>query len=217
MTTRTLDRTSPAPEPSRRLSRASPAWAASSPRSSFTVGRGRRRRPGHPADRYRARRRGRRRRLRTRGRGPACGRIGCLGRRHRPRARDAARRPALTRHSPPVGGALPARAPPRRSRVPDDSASVVWSLATVHHWRDLDAGLEEARRVLASVGASPRHRASRRNRAPRGHASHGWTDDQARTFAERCRAAGFADVEIGHHQSRPGRRVVSVLAHPLGR
>ena len=47
----------------------------------------------------------------------------------------------------------------------------------------------------------------------RGQASHGWTDDQARTFAERCRAAGFADTTIGHHQTNRGRRVVSVLSH----
>src|SRR6185369_11754568 len=30
----------------------------------------------------------------------------------------------------------------------DGAASVVWSIATVHHWRDVDAGLAEARRVL---------------------------------------------------------------------
>src|SRR5262249_26274652 len=36
--------------------------------------------------------------------------------------------------------------------LPDGSVSVVWSLATVHHWRDLDAGLAEARRVLRPAG-----------------------------------------------------------------
>jgi ubiquinone/menaquinone biosynthesis C-methylase UbiE len=94
--------------------------------------------------------------------------------------------------------------------LPDDSATVVWSLATVHHWQDLDAGLAEARRVLRPSG---RLLAVERRVEPgaRGHASHGWTDDQARAFAERCRAAGFADVDVGHHQA--GRRhVVSVLA-----
>ncbi|PRC62749.1 SAM-dependent methyltransferase, partial [Mycobacterium sp. ITM-2017-0098] len=25
--------------------------------------------------------------------------------------------------------------------VPDDSATIVWALATVHHWRDVDAAL----------------------------------------------------------------------------
>jgi len=100
--------------------------------------------------------------------------------------------------------------------LPDDSATVVWSLATVHHWRDLDAGLDEALRVLRPSG---RLLAIERcvEPAARGRASHGWTDDQARMFAERCRSAGFADAEIGHHQSRPGRRVVSVLAHRVGR
>jgi ubiquinone/menaquinone biosynthesis C-methylase UbiE len=95
--------------------------------------------------------------------------------------------------------------------LPDDSATVVWSLATVHHWHDLDAGLEEARRVLCPSG---RLLAIERRVAPgaRGHASHGWTDDQARTFAERCCAAGFAHAEIGHHQTGR-RRVVSVLAN----
>jgi len=99
--------------------------------------------------------------------------------------------------------------------LPDDSATVVWSLATVHHWHDLDAGLAEARRVL---GPSGRLLAIERCAEPgaRGLGSHGWTDDQARRFAERCGTAGFADVEIGHHQPRPRRRVVFVLAdaHP---
>ena len=36
--------------------------------------------------------------------------------------------------------------------VPDGSGSVLWSLATVHHWHDLTAGLEEARRVLRPGG-----------------------------------------------------------------
>ena len=35
---------------------------------------------------------------------------------------------------------------------PDASATVVWSLATVHHWKDVTAGLAEARRVLVPGG-----------------------------------------------------------------
>lgn len=94
--------------------------------------------------------------------------------------------------------------------LPDGSATVVWSLATVHHWHDLDAGLEEARRVLRSPG---RLLAIERRVEPgaSGHASHGWTEDQARLFAERCRAAGFAHVDVGHHQ-HGRRRLLSVLA-----
>jgi SAM-dependent methyltransferase len=60
--------------------------------------------------------------------------------------------------------------------LPGESASVVWSIASVHHWADLDAGLrEEARRVLRPAG---RLVAIERRTQPgaRGHASHGWTD-----------------------------------------
>jgi ubiquinone/menaquinone biosynthesis C-methylase UbiE len=94
--------------------------------------------------------------------------------------------------------------------LPDDSATVVWSLATVHHWRDLDAGLEEARRVLRAAG---RLLAVERRIEPgaSGLASHGWTDDHARRFAALCRDAGFTGVEVGRH--RPGRgQVLSVRA-----
>lgn len=95
--------------------------------------------------------------------------------------------------------------------VPDGSATVAWSLAAVHHWHDLDAGLAEVRRVLRPGG---RFLAVERRTVPgaTGVASHGWTDDQAHLFADRCRTAGFADLSVDHHQ--PGRqRVLTVLAH----
>ncbi len=94
--------------------------------------------------------------------------------------------------------------------LPDDSASVVWSLATVHHWRDLDAGLREVRRVLRPSG---RFLAVERGTEPgaSGRASHGWTEDQARLFAQRCRAAGCSGVEVDRHPRRR-RSVLSVLA-----
>lgn len=94
--------------------------------------------------------------------------------------------------------------------VPDGSASVLWSLATVHHWRDLTAGLAEARRVLRPGG---RVLAIERHVSPgaTGHGTHGWTEDQARRFAECCATAGFTDVAISRH--RAGRKpVVAVLA-----
>ncbi|HWB66657.1 MAG TPA: class I SAM-dependent methyltransferase [Mycobacteriales bacterium] len=91
----------------------------------------------------------------------------------------------------------------------DDSATVVWSLATVHHWRDLEAGLAEARRVLRPGG---RMLVVERHVAPggRGYASHGWTESQAQSFAERCRQAGFTTATVDQH--RVGRRdVLTVL------
>ncbi|HSL08485.1 MAG TPA: class I SAM-dependent methyltransferase [Pseudonocardiaceae bacterium] len=93
-------------------------------------------------------------------------------------------------------------------REPDGSATIVWSLATVHHWRDVTAGLAEARRVLAPGG---RFLAIERRVRPgaTGLASHGWTDQQAESFAAQCRAAGFDSVHVEKHT--PGRRAVSVV------
>jgi len=92
----------------------------------------------------------------------------------------------------------------------DHAVAVVWSIATVHHWTDLDAGLREARRVLEPGGCFV---AVERRVEPgaRGHGSHGWTDLQAHAFAEQCAATGFVDVRLD--TARRGRRlVVSVVA-----
>jgi ubiquinone/menaquinone biosynthesis C-methylase UbiE len=95
--------------------------------------------------------------------------------------------------------------------LPDGSATVAWSLATVHHWHDLDTGLTEVRRVLRPSG---RFLAIERQVEPgaTGLASHGWTDEQAHLFVERCRTAGFTNISIDRHQPSR-RRVLSVLAH----
>ena len=79
--------------------------------------------------------------------------------------------------------------------LPDDSATVLWSISTVHHWHDIDMGVAEAGRVLVQGG---RLLAIERRARPgaRGLASHGWTDEQAEAFAERCRAAGFLDARV---------------------
>ena len=72
-------------------------------------------------------------------------------------------------------------------------ATVAWSLKTVHHWKDVTAGLAEVRRVLASSG---RFLVMERRVQPgaTGLASHGWTEQQAESFAAQCRAAGFDGV-----------------------
>ncbi len=94
--------------------------------------------------------------------------------------------------------------------LPEASATVVWSLATVHHWTDLDAGLREVHRVLRDGGrfvAIERHTQA----GARGLASHGWTEAQAATFAELCRNLGFVNITTSKHTE--GRRsTVSVLA-----
>ena len=94
--------------------------------------------------------------------------------------------------------------------LPDSSVSAAWSIACVHHWADLDAGLDEARRVLQPGG---RLVAIERLTQPgaTGLASHGWTAEQAGAFADRCRAHGFTGIATS--QQRDGRRTtVSVTA-----
>ena len=92
--------------------------------------------------------------------------------------------------------------------LPDGSATVVWSLATVHHWQDVGAGLRETHRLLVPGG---RLLAVERQSPPgaTGVASHGWTRRQAESFAAQCRTAGFDDVEVESHQA--GRRDVWVV------
>ncbi|HTN80370.1 MAG TPA: class I SAM-dependent methyltransferase [Acidimicrobiales bacterium] len=92
----------------------------------------------------------------------------------------------------------------------DAAATVVWSLSTVHHWRDVELGLKEAHRVLAPGG---RLLAIERRVKPgaTGHASHGWADDQAEAFGAACESAGFVDVAVAQHQT--SRPVLTVLAH----
>ena len=96
--------------------------------------------------------------------------------------------------------------------LPDGSHDVAWSLSTVHHWRDLEAGLAEVRRVLTPDG---RFLATERlvQVGATGHASHGWTAGQADRFAELCEVAGFQDVTISSHHSARGV-LLAVLAGP---
>jgi ubiquinone/menaquinone biosynthesis C-methylase UbiE len=94
--------------------------------------------------------------------------------------------------------------------LPEGCASIVWSIATVHHWSDINAGLREVRRVLLPSG---RLVAMERRVGPgaRGHASHGWTDEQANVFMNRCREHGFTDVHL--ERATTGRRsTVGVVA-----
>jgi ubiquinone/menaquinone biosynthesis C-methylase UbiE len=112
------------------------------------------------------------------------------------------------------------RRPPRQVRyaegtaealpLPDSSVSVAWSIACVHHWANVDAGLREARRVLEPGGRLVAIERLTRPGAT-GLASHGWTLEQAAAFAGRCRAHGFTGVRTGQH-GRGRRAMVSVRA-----
>jgi ubiquinone/menaquinone biosynthesis C-methylase UbiE len=93
--------------------------------------------------------------------------------------------------------------------VADESATVVWSLATIHHWHDVGAGLHEVVRILRPGG---RFVALERRSHPgaTGLASHGWTTEQAAAFVEECAAAGLDDMHTSVHDV--GHRVVVVTA-----
>jgi ubiquinone/menaquinone biosynthesis C-methylase UbiE len=86
--------------------------------------------------------------------------------------------------------------------VADGWATVAWSLRTVHHWKDVTAGLAELRRVLAPAG---RFLVMERRVQPgaTGFASHGWTEQQVESFQTQCRATGFDAVRI---DERPAGR-----------
>jgi ubiquinone/menaquinone biosynthesis C-methylase UbiE len=120
-------------------------------------------------------------------------------------ARMLTGRSGTARYAPGTAEALP---------LPDGSVSALWTIASVHHWTDPDAALEEARRVLGPAG---RLVAIERRSPPgaRGHASHGWTDEQARAFADLCRKHGFIDAGVRCHRSGR-RRTLSVTASTPG-
>jgi ubiquinone/menaquinone biosynthesis C-methylase UbiE len=94
--------------------------------------------------------------------------------------------------------------------LPGSSVSVAWSIACVHHWADLDAGLRETRRVLKPGGRLVAIERLTRPGAV-GLASHGWTPEQASAFAGRCLAHGFTSIQAGQH-GRGRRTTVSVTA-----
>ncbi len=75
--------------------------------------------------------------------------------------------------------------------LPDASATVVWSLSSVHHWQNPAAGFAEIYRVLAPGG---RLVIAERLVRPggRGPAAHGLSRDRADEFARELAAIGFA-------------------------
>jgi ubiquinone/menaquinone biosynthesis C-methylase UbiE len=95
----------------------------------------------------------------------------------------------------------------------DGAATVLWSIASVHHWADIARSLREVGRVLGPGGRFVAIEKEARPGAT-GHASHGWTDEQAATFADACTAEGFAGVRIERGRGRRRGLVAVVAAVP---
>lgn len=86
--------------------------------------------------------------------------------------------------------------------LPDNSQTVAWSLATAHHWTNVETGVSEMRRILQAGGRFLV--IERRSFAgATGLRSHGWTPEQAEAFAAVCAAQGFTQVSV---QACQGRR-----------
>jgi ubiquinone/menaquinone biosynthesis C-methylase UbiE len=85
--------------------------------------------------------------------------------------------------------------------LPDDSATVVWSITAVHHWTDRAAGLAEALRVLVPGG---RVFLAERMSPPgaRGHKRHGLTEAQLDNLEQDTTRAGFTAVRSELHATR---------------
>jgi ubiquinone/menaquinone biosynthesis C-methylase UbiE len=98
--------------------------------------------------------------------------------------------------------------------LPDDSMDIAWSLSTVHHWPNLSGGLDEVHRVLSTGG---RFLATERcvKAGATGHAGHGWTTQQAETFAELCDSSGFHMVHLASEVTNRGK-LFAVLAQTCG-
>jgi ubiquinone/menaquinone biosynthesis C-methylase UbiE len=117
----------------------------------------------------------------------------------------------LTRVRRPAGEIDWVQAGAEDLTLPDDSVTVCWSLASVHHWPDLEGGLSEVNRVL-SPGGTFTAIEKRTQPGATGNASHGWTPDQASTFAAMLTDHGFRSAEVSDHDLGR-RRVVAVTGH----
>jgi ubiquinone/menaquinone biosynthesis C-methylase UbiE len=116
----------------------------------------------------------------------------------------------VTRVRRPEGKVAWVQAGAENLTLPDESFTVCWSLASVHHWPDLDGGLSEVRRVLQPGGTFIALE-KRTEPGATGNASHGWTRQQADAFATMLTDRGFSAATVEDHDLGK-REVVAVTA-----
>lgn len=77
--------------------------------------------------------------------------------------------------------------------LPDESFTVAWTAHAFHHWADPDAGLIEARRVLAPAGRLliVEDRTS---------GEHGFSLDRAMDLQFKLEEVGFVDASVARHR-----------------
>ena len=95
--------------------------------------------------------------------------------------------------------------------VDDGWASVAWTLASVHHWPDVPAGVGEVHRVLAAGGRFVAIERRIADTAAAGLGSHGWTPPQAASFAAIAEGVGFCEVDVVERPAGDGT-VLAVVA-----
>jgi ubiquinone/menaquinone biosynthesis C-methylase UbiE len=95
--------------------------------------------------------------------------------------------------------------------VPDGAATVVWALASFHHWSDKRTGLTEAHRILRPGGRLIIAERLTREGA-KGHAAHGLSGAQIDEVIQELRSAGFHQIDQ-EMTSAGRRRLVLISAH----
>lgn len=116
----------------------------------------------------------------------------------------------ITRIRPPRGAVRWVKAGAEKMALPDHVATVAWSLASVHHWPQLDEGLDEVGRIL-KPGGRLIVLEKRTEPGATGNASHGWTPAQAKDFATMLEARGYEQVKVNDYDLGK-RQVVTVSA-----
>jgi len=96
-----------------------------------------------------------------------------------------------------------------------ETIDIVWALASVHHWANIENSIAEVFRVLRPGGRFVAIERQTQDGAS-GHASHGWTTAQGELFARMCRDAGFEASSATQHQNAQGTHVAVVSEKATG-